>query len=673
MIKLNLNGERLINITIMSSPKFEPVNIYNYLKHLGTSSTGHNNLSLLKELIDNSFDANAKNIVIDKQEGNNSDGTKYYQIRYKDDGRGMDQVNVYRFVQLHSENIDGGIGKFGIGGISTLVNWCDIEDDFYEKFIVIISRTEDNITRQVKINWNQCKTLDDYTNQVVDSYTENDPLSIQCLKNENISQGTIIIIQTSEKKYTEIVELEDDMQDYIDIGTTYQNYFEKGKKISLFGEQIMHYAIPKPLLSDRFQIEVWMKKATVAFSTKNGKKSLVFKYDKNKKEKKITSDDLENEDWKLICDVSLKLEMPGDLYITKNKKDKFNLKDWESFNNFCIKNGIESENEIYCLAEDYIKKLYISREDNYHNARTLGGLDFSMAGFYDDDINIIGKCIKKQLVFNHKFDNKLGLTQQNKSVVEWTNAPIGMQQYIIKIINLWVKDKLKPRIKEVDKEEQRLRDFYIPLETSMINKTNYYLRTKDNKYTPTYLNQSSPISAGMAILKALQKRMEYREDSSQKIQTWFRSQKMFSCIPMTGFIKFQKFIQWAHKHYYITKIQNWYSNILLKRAIINYVLSLIACKIMKSWSISLIQRRWRWYFISKKSTKNENNMAIVIQKQMRKYFASKLFEQEKRKEKCFKNLAHNFKKNIKCPDKRQTFNLFKRDILSQLKEMEELL
>ena len=50
----------------MNMPKFEPVNIYNYLKHLGTSSTGHNNLSLLKELIDNSFDAKAKNIVIDK-------------------------------------------------------------------------------------------------------------------------------------------------------------------------------------------------------------------------------------------------------------------------------------------------------------------------------------------------------------------------------------------------------------------------------------------------------------------------------------------------------------------------------------------------------------------------------------------------------------------------------
>lgn len=657
----------------MTTPKFEPVNIYNYLKHLGTSSTGHNNLSLLKELIDNSFDAQATNITMNREEGSNRDGTKHYQIVYKDDGKGMSQNNLYRFVQLHSENINGGIGKFGIGGISTIVNWCDIEDCVYEKFIVIVSRTEDNITRHVKINWNKCKTLDDYTNQVVDSYTEDEPLSLQVLKNANISQGTVIIIQTSEKKYREISELEDDMQDYINIGTTYQSYLEKGNKITLFCEQIKHYAIPTSLLSDTFQIQVFGKNSMIAFSTKTSKKSLVFKYEKNKKEKKISPDDLENEDWKLICDVSLTLDMPADIYNPKKTKDQYNLNTWKSFNDFCRMNGIDSENEIYFLADDYIKKLYISREDNNHNRRTLGGLDFSMTGFYDDDINVIGMCIKKNLIFNHKYDTKLGLTQQNKSVVEWSNAPIGMQQYIIKIINLWVKDKLKPRIKELDKEQQRLRDFYVPLKTLMKNKTNYYLRTKDNKYIPTYLNKPSPISAGMAIWKAFQRRIRNKEESSRKIQVWFRYQRKFSSIPIAGFIKFQNFIKWAYKYYHITRIQQWYSKILLKRAIINYILSLITCKIMKSRSVSLIQRHWRWYIISKESTENENNMAVVIQKQIRKYFASKLFGEEKRKEKCFRNLAHNFKKDIKCPDNRQKFNLFKREILSQLNEMEELL
>ena len=154
--------------------KFEPVNIYNYLKHLGTSSSGHNNLTLLKELFDNSFDAKSKNITIDRREGSNLDGTKYFQIIYKDDGIGMNQENLFRFIQLHSKNINGGIGKFGIGGISTLVNWCDIENDDYKKFVIVISRTEDNIARHVEINWNKCNTLDDYRNQVIESYKEND-------------------------------------------------------------------------------------------------------------------------------------------------------------------------------------------------------------------------------------------------------------------------------------------------------------------------------------------------------------------------------------------------------------------------------------------------------------------------------------------------------------------
>ena len=276
--------------TNMNSSRFEPVNIYNYLKQLGTSSTGHNNLSLLKELIDNSFDANAKNITIVNQEGTHDNGKKYYQIIYKDDGNGMNQQNLYRFIQLHSENIYRGIGKFGIGGISTLVNWSDIEDDIYEKYIVVISRAEDNIARHIKIDWNQCKTLIDYTKQVEESYTENDSTTIQRLKQENISQGTLIIIQTSEKKYTEISELEDDMQDYIDIGTTYQDYLEKGNKISLFGEQIKHYAIPTSLLSDIFHIEIWTKKTMFAFSTKVGKKNVVSKYDRNKKRKVVQQD-----------------------------------------------------------------------------------------------------------------------------------------------------------------------------------------------------------------------------------------------------------------------------------------------------------------------------------------------------------------------------------------------
>jgi len=67
-------------------------------------------------------------------------------------------------------------------------------------------------------------------------------------------------------------------------------------------------------------------------------------------------------------------------------------------------------------------------------------------------------------------------------------------------------------------------------------------------------------------------------------------------------------------------------------------------------------------------------MAVIIQKQVRKLLAHVTLEREKRKDKCFKNLAHNFKKNINFQKiSRNKFNIFKCNILSQLKEMEELL
>ena len=300
----------------MSSPKFQPINIYNYLKQLGTTTTGHNILSLLKELLDNGFDADAKNIVLEKRETSSEDGKKCYRIIYKDDGLGMNQEDMFRCVQLYSENKKGGIGKFGIGGASTLVNWCDIEDTDYEKFIIIITKMSDVTTRSLRINWSKCKTLDDYSFQVENSYKENEKNAMDILKTENINRGTYIIIQTSEKKYSEITEVGLDMDNYINIGTTYQHYFEKGATITLFDDNIKHFAIPKSILSDSIQVEIFTRKTEFAFSAKVGKKTISYKYDKHEKEKKISYEDLEDS-FKLLCDVNLKLEMPFGIYTPK--------------------------------------------------------------------------------------------------------------------------------------------------------------------------------------------------------------------------------------------------------------------------------------------------------------------------------------------------------------------
>ena len=659
----------------MSLPRFQPINIYNYLKQLGTTSTGHNNLSLLKELIDNSFDAGATNISVQKKEGTDDNSRKFYNIIYQDNGYGMTQQNLFKCVQLYSDNINSGIGKFGIGGASTLVNWCDIEDIIYDKFIIIITKTEDGITRKVKIDWTKCKTLEEYSNQVENSYTENDYDDNKLFKTEKLTTGTYIIIQTSERKYYEITEVAVDMINYINIGTTYQNYLEKGSAITLFDDSINHFALSDSILSDSIQVEIFKRKSLFAFSAKIGMKSICLKYNKHLNEIKISYDDLE-ENWKLICDVKLKLEMPAGIYtpnlsINQSRSDdQYNFDTWKSFIKFCHKNTIEDQKEINYLADNFIKSLYVVRTNNNSNQRGLGQL---YLGFNRGENPTICKYIKKQLIFDRKNDDKLGLVQQNKSVIEWTNVPRGLKQFIKQIMNIWVSQKLETKLIELDNKEQEIRNFNLPLENSLRKKINFLKRMQNNKFIPLYPSyRSTPISAGNIILRALQKRMQKKEISAIRIQQWFRSQHKTSC-PTRGFIKFQRFMKWSYNYYYITKIQRWFRTILLKKKLINYILSSITKRILRQQSANIIQKAWNSYKIRKISTQNENEAAIIIQKYIKRFLAMKYIKLEKFREKSFMELSINFNKQISVPENRNQFIKFKVKIIRKLNEMESLL
>ena len=662
----------------MSSPKFQPINIYNYLKQLGTTTTGHNILSLLKELLDNGFDADAKNIVLEKKETSSEDGKKCYRIIYKDDGVGMNQEDMFRCVQLYSENKKGGIGKFGIGGASSLVNWCDIEDTDYEKFIIIITKMSDGTTRSLQINWSKCKTLEDYSFQVENSYKENEKNAMDILKAENIDRGTYIIIQTSEKKYSEITEVGLDMDNYINIGTTYQNYFEKGATITLFDDNIKHFAIPESILSDSIQVEIFTRKTEFAFSAKVGKETISYKYDRHEKEKKIPYEDLED-NWKLLCDVSLKLEMPTGIYTPKialhnnRRDDQFTFETWDSFIRFCKKNEITCEKEILYLAKNYIQPLYVVRKDDVQNYRTLGSLGIDVTHTHGKSTTI-NKYLKKQLSFKNIYDTKLSLVQQNKSVIEWTNTPTGLKKFIKKIINHWSKNKLGPKLDELDIKEQEIRNFNRPLEISLQKKFQYMDRMENNKFTNTYLNNPTPISAGHVILRLFKKRREQRELASIVIQRWFRNQNKTGG-PTEGFIKFQRFIEWSHLYYNASKIQKWFKTILLKKAIINYLLSDICKRINARKSVYVIEKAWHGYNVRKNSSDIENNAAIVLQKYIRRYLATCAVKREKDKNVKYEFHINNFMNEISIPNRRHLthFNKFKYDIINKLNELSKLL
>ena len=91
--------------------KFCGLDFKEYLHQLGESSTGHNKLTLLKEIIDNSLDANSTIIKLFKKESS---------IIIQDNGDGMDTEALFRCIQFYSKNQTGKTGKFGIGGSTAL-------------------------------------------------------------------------------------------------------------------------------------------------------------------------------------------------------------------------------------------------------------------------------------------------------------------------------------------------------------------------------------------------------------------------------------------------------------------------------------------------------------------------------------------------------------------------
>ena len=368
--------------------------------------------------------------------------------------------------------------------------------------------------------------------------------------------------------------------------------------------------------------------------------------------------------------------MPAGIYtpnlsINQSRSDdQYNFDTWKSFIKFCHKNTIEDQKEINYLADNFIKSLYVVRTNNNSNQRGLGQL---YLGFNRGENPTICKYIKKQLIFDRKNDDKLGLVQQNKSVIEWTNVPRGLKQFIKQIMNIWVSQKLETKLIELDNKEQELRNFNLPLENSLRKKINFLKRMQNNKFIPLYPSyRSTPISAGNIILRALQKRMQKKEISAIRIQQWFRSQHKTSC-PTRGFIKFQRFMKWSYNYYYITKIQRWFRTILLKKKLINYILSSITKRILRQQSANIIQKAWNSYKIRKISTQNENEAAIIIQKYIKRFLAMKYIKLEKFREKSFMELSINFNKQISVPENRNQFIKFKVKIIRKLNEMESLL
>ncbi len=646
---------------------FSAFNLDNYLSQLGTASSGHTSLSLFKELIDNSIDASATSIELSYIERENTEKI----IIYKDTGTGMDKESLFNSVQFYSKNSNGGIGKFGIGGSSTLVNWCDITNTHTNKSLSIISKTPDGTVRSISVNWDNCNSIEDFNNEVNSSFTVDNHKYITMM--ESYSHGSIFYISTSPEKFDEIKAVHTPMDIYMDLGQTYKYYIEKGLTITVFGEQIKFFSIINPLLSETINIDLYKNAKNVAYSAIIGKTRLSFTHGKTKKLKKIDFEDIED-NWTFSSQLKLKLTFGNNIYSGKEKSHEersakqLSIENCVGFREFCTEEGVEDNSEIKLVANSYIKDLYICRISNGNSiykdkGRILGSLELdSPTRFAADDIALI--CTHKELVFNAKDDNKIGLVQQNKSVIEWTNTPKDLKEFIQKVSNKWIRERLSKKFDGIDTIAQKERERNSPIILFIHRHIERLLRNNDSIFK---LGDQDDLNLASNIIKRniksfITSKKEKHRVNATIIQKWFKSLKTLQSIPTTGFIKFQKFCLWAHYHHNITIIQKWWKCILFNRNIICY-------RNKQYKSAKIIQTCWRNYIIQRDNLARKSNASIIIQTKWRQYYATKILNEERKREKEFNNLISRF--NIQLPTKRNQFILFKQQFIQFLSLLEQ--
>ena len=558
---------------------FSAFNLKNFLQLLGKSSSGHNELSLIKELIDNSLDANAKNITF---EINNKDGNF---IEITDDGIGMTQQDLFRCIQFYSQNKNNKIGKFGIGGSTSLVYLSDINNESRDKTLSIITKN-DNTVISIHIDWNNCYSISELEKQVNKSLKINDKNDIKIMK--ILKSGTKFKIGTS----TEMIEIMKekvscDLISFLDIGITYIDYFDKGINLELFNnEQIKPFKLINPLLSDIIPIEIYGKGKKIAYRSKIGRKS----YEQitnttNRKLINCSTSVIGSLPFK--CSINLRLSFPENIYRIKSwelskwsdNRNSYNI-DYTNFREmieYCKNIGCldptEDKEDVNYMIKLFLNPLHVIRKDN-GAGRRLGTLDIN-----SDALNCAGQerwlyksinSIHKELIITPENDNNLNLIQENKSVIEWTNAPKWLKEHIENIEKIWVTDILSKKFDKMDREY--LKPF---VDASNIIKK----RWKEHILT-----------------KNIQKEYINKKKSTLIIQKWLRSLKPYNIS-----LKFRKFVIWSIKHINNRRIK---AAIKIQRAYKKYKMSInqnYSSETNKKYNISAkkIQTMYRGYHTRK--------------------------------------------------------------------------
>lgn len=173
------------------------INYQNFLKRF--LDLGFNNADCINEMIDNSIDANAKNIHIHLV--CDTKASIPYYIDIIDDGHGMDEKDFDRCFEMFGDkdNISlQSLGKKGIGGKVALVTLSMLKET------LVVSKKKNNELLYSKIQWDKLTEAGDiYVNQAnrnVEDFWDNSLLVDK-------GQGTISRVTLYEEKYNELDEL----------------------------------------------------------------------------------------------------------------------------------------------------------------------------------------------------------------------------------------------------------------------------------------------------------------------------------------------------------------------------------------------------------------------------------------------------------------------------------
>ena len=501
--------------------EFSGLDFKEYLRNLGESSTGHNKLTLIKELIDNSLDASATKVLLLEEDDS---------IIIKDNGNGMSKQDLFRCIQFYSKNKMGKTGKYGIGGSTALVNLCKYKDTFGKLFI--FTKNKCGETYGLDIEWAKYNSMSDFEKAINASIKANNHYTRLL---DEFEHGTYIKFITDCNK---IKDYFDEMNTWIDLSTSYYYYLKNNVDIHLFGEKLYPIGLDKYLLKESIDIDIYKNKKKYGYYAKIGRIIICYRYDKQSNRINIcTLEEIDH--WKLIGQLKLNIICPktytGSNPYKKHKSHSIKIPELE---HYCNEYGVEEDSDILECQKGYLSPLYVSR-NALDTTRVLGGL------IVENTVELY-----KEITFDKKYDESLGLVQQNKSCIEWNNAPPHFKWFIEEVIEKFIQKKVVPEYKRLNKEyelesnkKKVLNDFII-LHIKNAAATNQY-----NRYIFEDICMASSIIK-KAYHKYYNKYKTIKLSASVTIQNWYtRWRDLYS----SGKLKLNRFFHWAviyHKQTY---------------------------------------------------------------------------------------------------------------------------